>query len=640
MATTLAPFQPGLATGNASSNALTTTGNANSNGGGALATFTPGIDMNQQAGGNGANGFNGGNNFGTGPLAGVQQMLQQPSVKKAMPIVLMGLAVLLFALLYFWINMPSYRPLMVNMSEADQQTAMEALKASEFKPVMDPASGQITVPSNKYHEARIFLASKGIPKTGNLGMDSLKDQSAMTTSQFMEQVRYTSAMEQELARTIMQIDSIQQARVHLAMPKQSVFVRDRTPPKASVVITPYAGRSVSQNQVQALVHLVASSVPLMTPENVAVVDNQGKLITDSSTAASLGQTSAQSQHKQRMEDVYRQRVMQILSPIVGDNNVRSQVNMAMDFTQTEVTTEDFDTRDKGPKTRSEAISEDKNSAQEAAGIPGTLSNTPPPAPSATTNSSAATSAGAGGGTNSTTARSTRNFELDRSVRHVKSATGTIDRLSVAVLINERAPTPGAKDDKGVPGPSTPNPYTEEEITRMQELVRGVVGFDEKRGDVVTVVQAKFEPEVVYDLSIPWYKDESLQTYIKSGLLGIVFLAFLMMVIRPAVLRMLGLLKTPEELAAEAAAAEAAAVAAKVALADGELSAEDMSAIQLGEGETLEDIKAKLKPKKSSISMEMLDTANTYDDKVALVRMIVAEDTSRVASVLKKMIRIS
>jgi flagellar M-ring protein FliF len=624
--TTLAPFQPGIASGGSSNTALATTGGAGSNAGGALATFTPGMDINTSSGMGGA----------SGPLASIQQWMQQPSIKKAMPLILMGLAVLLFGIIYIMINMPSYRPLMITMSEADQQTAIEALRTSEFKPVLDPATGQITVPSNKYHEARIFLASKGIPKTGHMGMDSLKDQSAMTTSQFMEQVRYTSAMEQELARTIMQIDSIQQARVHLAMPKQSVFVRDRTPPKASVIITPHAGRSVSQNQVQALVHLVASSVPLMTPENVAVVDNQGKLITESSTAATLGLTSAQSTHKQKMEDLYRLRVTQILAPIVGDNNVRSQVNMAMDFTQTEVTTEDFDTRDKGPKTRSEALSEDKNSAMEAAGIPGTLSNTPPPAPSATTNSAASTPAGTGGGAGNSTARSTRNYELDRSVRHVKNATGTVDRLSVAVLINERAPTPGAKDDKGVAGPSTPNPYTEEEITRMQNLVRGVVGFDEKRGDVVTVVQAKFEPEAVYDLSIPWYKDETMQTYIKSGLLGLMFLAFLMLVIRPAVLRMLGLLKTPAELEAEALAAEEAAK--KQMLADGELSPEDMNAIQLGEGETLEEIKAKLKPKKSSISMEMLDTANTYDDKVALVRMIVAEDTSRVASVLKKMIK--
>ena len=623
--TTLAPFQPGLASGGSSSTALATSGGAGSNAGGALATFTPGMDINTSSGMGGA----------SGPLASIEQLMQQPSVKRAMPLILMGLAVLLFGIIYILINMPSYRPLMITMSEADQQTAMEALRTSEFKPVMDPATGQITVPSNKYHEARIFLASKGIPKTGNLGMESLKDQSAMTTSQFMEQVRYTSAMEQELARTIMQIDSIQQARVHLAMPKQSVFVRDRTPPKASVIITPYAGRSVSPNQVQALVHLVASSVPLMTPENVAVVDNQGKLITESSTAATLGLTSAQSTHKQKMEDLYRQRVTQILAPIVGDNNVRSQVNMSLDFTQTEVTTEDFDTREKGPKTRSEALSEDKNSAMEAAGIPGTLSNTPPPAPSATTNSAASTPAGAGGGVGNTTARSTRNYELDRSVRHVKNATGTMQRLSVAVLINERAPTV-TKNEKGEVTESKPNPYTEEEITRMQDLVRGVVGFDEKRGDVVAVVQAKFEPEAVYDLSIPWYKDETMQTYIKSGLLGLMFLAFLMLVIRPAVLRMLGLLKTPAELEAEALALEEATK--KQLLADGELSPEDMNAIQLGEGETLEEIKAKLKPKKSSISMEMLDTANTYDDKVALVRMIVAEDTSRVASVLKKMIK--
>jgi flagellar M-ring protein FliF len=286
------------------------------------------------------------------------------------------------------------------------------------------------------------------------------------------------------------------------------------------------------------------------------------------------------------------------------------------------------------------LSEDKNGAMEAQGIPGTLSNTPPPAPSVTTNSAASTTAGSPGGMSTTTARSTRNYELDRSVRHVKNATGTMERLSVAVLINERAPTPGAKNDKGEVTDSKPNPYTEEEITRMQELVRGVVGFDEKRGDVVTVVQAKFEPEAVYDLSIPWYKDESLQTYIKSGLLGVMFLAFLMMVIRPAVLRMLGLIKTPAELEAEAAAAALEEANKKKALSDGELSPEDMNAIQLGEGETLEDIKAKLKPKKSSISMEMLDTANTYDDKVALVRMIVAEDTSRVASVLKKMIKVA
>ena len=311
----------------------------------------------------------------------IRKVIMQPAVRKALPAIVTLFVLIIFGLTYGWMQSTPYRAVMPGLSAADQQEALEALKAANFSPQIDPTNGQLSVPQNRYHEARIYLSGQGIPKSVPTGIEALRDQSAMTTSQFMEQVRYTSAMEQELARTIMQIDSIQHARVHLAMPKQSVFVRDRTPPKASVIITPYAGRSVSPNQVQALVHLVASSVPLMTPENVAVVDNQGKLITDSSNAAALGLTSAQSTHKQKMEDVYRQRVMQILAPIVGDNNVRSQVNMALDFTQTEVTTEDFDTRDKGPKTRSEALSEDKNGAAEAAGIPGTLSNTPPPAPS-------------------------------------------------------------------------------------------------------------------------------------------------------------------------------------------------------------------------------------------------------------------
>jgi flagellar M-ring protein FliF len=152
------------------------------------------------------------------------------------------------------------------------------LRQAEYKPVVDAATGQITVPANRYHEAKIFLASKGIPKTGTTGIDSLKDQSAMTTSQFMEQVKYTNAMEQELAKSITNIDSIQAARVHLATPKQSVFVRDRTAPKASVVVTTFPGRTLTPSQVQAVVHLVSSSIPLLTAENVAVLDSMASCL--------------------------------------------------------------------------------------------------------------------------------------------------------------------------------------------------------------------------------------------------------------------------------------------------------------------------------------------------------------------------
>ncbi|MEY4236495.1 MAG: Flagellar M-ring protein, partial [Pseudomonadota bacterium] len=216
-------------------------------------------------------------------------------------------------------------------------------------------------------------------------------------------------------------------------------------------------------QVQAIVHLVASSIPMLTPANVSVVDNVGKLMTDAESEASMGMNAGQTKHKQAMEELYRRRVIEILAPIVGDANVRSQVNLSLDFSQTETTVEDFDTQGKGPKTRSEVNSEDRNSAKEASGIPGTLSNTAPAAPTTTLNSATPSATGAATGTSderSTIAsRSTRNYEMDRSVRHTKSATGGIQRLSVAVVINERPPTAQPKNDKGEDQPATPNPYT-------------------------------------------------------------------------------------------------------------------------------------------------------------------------------------
>ena len=264
-------------------------------------------------------------------------------------------------------------------------------------------------------------------------------------------------------------------------------------------------------------------------------------------------------------------------------------------------------------------------------MPGSLSNTAPPTPTTTAQTATTPPAANESQASSTTAsRSTRNFELDRSVRHVKEATGNVERLSVAVVINERPPLPGAKNDKGEVGEPKPNPYTPEELEQMQALVRGVVGYKEDRGDVVTVVQAKFEPEQVIDLSIPWYKDEAVLANLKTALLGLLFVAFLLLVVRPVVM---ATLKKDEPVADPALL-----LSSPEALADGELTEEDLANIQLGEGETLEDIKAKLKPKKSNIPLEMLDTANTYDDKVALVRMIVADDTARVASVLKNMIK--
>ncbi len=557
-----------------------------------------------------------------------RQVLNQPSVRRVLPLIVMLIVLVMFALTYAWMSATPYRPVMPGLQEADQQAAYESLKTADFKPKIDPATGQLTVPSDRFHEARIFLASQGLPKAGATGLDGLKDQSSMTTSQFMEQVKVNAAMEQELARSIMQIGSVQSARVHLATPKQSVFVRDRTPPKASVVLAPYPGRAVSASQVQAIVHLVSSSVPYLTPDHVTVVDNVGKLMTESATEQKLGLTSAQEQHKQQMEEVYRNRILQILTPMVGEANVRSQVNLSLDFTQTESTTEDFDNRDKGPRTRSEVLAEDRAALRSAQGIPGSLANTPPPTPT-TTNATAVDANKGQSESNSTlSSRSTRNFELDRTVRHVRNASGGVMKVSVAVIVNERPVPPPAEGVAVDPNAPTSVPYTPQELEQMQQVVRGVVGFDPARGDNVTVVPARFEAPAPLE-SMPWYLENTVQSSLSSALIAISFIVFMMIVVRP-IMRSIT--------AAKAQADEEKAKAA--AMADGELSAEDMRMIQIGEGESLEEIKAKLKPKKSSISIDMLDTANTYDDKVALIRMLVAEDSGRVANVLKGMIKVS
>ena len=552
-------------------------------------------------------------------------VINQPAVRKVLPLIIMLAVLVVFGLVYAWMQATPYRPVMPGLQEADQQKAFESLKTADFSPKIDPATGQLTVPRQRFHEARIFLASQGLPKAGATGLDSLKEQSSMTTSQFMEQVKVNAAMEQELARSIMQIGSVQSARVHLATPKQSVFVRDRTPPKASVVLAPYPGRAVSASQVQAIVHLVSSSVPYLAPDHVTVVDNVGKLMTESATEQKLGLTSAQEQHKQQLEEVYRNRIMQILAPMVGEANVRSQVNLSLDFTQIESTTEDFDNRDKGPRTRSEVLAEDRAASRAAEGVPGSLANTPPADPTTTNATQVDGNKGQGENGSKLSSRSTRNFELDRTVRHVRNATGGIMKVSVAVVVNERPAAPPAKDAPVVPNAPTTQAYTPQELEQMLQVVRGVVGFDQQRGDNVSVVPAKFEPATALE-TIPWYLEDAVQTGIKGGLLAISFIVFMLIVVRPIMRNMY------------ASNAAIDADQAKAALSDGELSEDDMRMIQIGEGESLEEIKAKLKPKKSSISMDMLDTANTYDDKVALIRMLVAEDSGRVANVLKGMIK--
>ncbi len=645
------------------------------------------------------------------PMGMVRDLVRQPTVKKALPIIVILMVVAAFGLASMSMKTPTYRPLTMMLPENDKQLAIETLKAGNFDPQVDNNTGQIMVPGDKYQEARMLLASKGLPRTEAQGMETLKDMPAMTTSQFMEQVRYNNAMEQELAKTISQISGIRNARVHLAAPKQSVFVRDRVPTKASVIITRAPGKQVSSANVQAIISLVASSVPYLAPENVSVVDNYGTLMNEMLGEAPLGLTGAQLQQKQQMEDLYRTRLIQLLAPIVGEANVSAQVSLQLDFTQEEITTEDFDQRDKGPKTRSELYVEDRNSFKDAIGVPGSLSNTPPNPPQNPASSETSVSDPNKGVSEKgvqVVARSTKNYELDRAVRHTKSAMGNVQKLGVGVLINERPIPAGTKVEKPADGSAAPTtiPYTQEELDRLNQLVRGAVGFNDKRGDVVTVVATRFEPPVDPD-AVPWYKDETLASLANSGVVALLFVTFLLFVVRPMIKKLNKPEVDPAALAAAALAAASAEAAAaekmrteRIASAEADAAvratqerlareeaeekvrkakeeelmqlqmAEEASAaesvqmaeeeaareaerlaaaseepegptdVELAEGETLEDLKARmgnLKPKKQAIPADLLNNANSYDDKVALIRMIVADNSGSVAGVMRGMI---
>ena len=566
----------------------------------------------------------------TTSMPSIRQVLDQPAVRKSMPAIIALLTIAVFIIAYSWVQEPAYRVVYPGLSEADRQAAFEALSSADYSAKIDPQTGELKVPDTRYHEARIFLASRGLPQGGNVGgMDSLSEDASMTSSQFMEQVRYVSAMEQELGRSISQISTIQSARVHLASPKQSVFVRDRTPAKASVVVSPFPGRRVSASQVEAITHMVSSSIPYLAAEDVVVVDQRGKLLTDANNFASMQLNSVQMEHQQRLEDSYRSRIDALLTPVVGTGNVRAEVDVQMDFTEIESTYEEYDGNDNGPRARSEILAIEKGSTRDARGVPGATSNTAPLDPVAIVDGQLVSEApGAAEAANMSTlsSKTTRNYEMDRAVRHVKRQGGILDRISVAVVINQpvNTSTTGVEGQE-LDGTAVAEGFSELEIERFTDLVKGVIGYDEQRGDVVTIIAAKFEKPKVIEAQYAWYENAQLMGALQSLAAALIFIALLVIVVRPIIRAYL-----PDT--------EILAEDGTDSMKDGELSQAELNMIELGDGESLEEIKAKLKPKKSTISADMLDTANTYDDKVALVRLLVAEDSGRVANVLKKMIR--
>ncbi len=598
-------------------------------------------------------------------LPKLNEILAQPAVKKATPAIMIAVLLVFLVASYMAMQDPVYRPIFPGMTEADRQVASETLKEGGFSPRVNRSTGQLEVDAGSYHEARIFLASKGLPSEGTAsGFEALSSSASITTSQFMEQANYAAAVEQELAKSIIRISSIKHARVHLALPKQSVFVRDRTPPKASVVVTRFAGRNIDREQVNAIINLVAASIPYLNPTDVVVVDSLGNLLSDETRESPLGLTSAQLVHKQRVETTYRNRIYELLGPIYGENNVRAQVDVELDFTEVESTFETYDPNEKGERTRSEVLSLDRTATADAEGVPGATTNQPP-AESEFALDGRATAESFSNMGETVSSRTTRNYELDRIVRTVKDANGQVLKVSVAVAVNRFAPGEYPQPPEGIAPEDFEGPelqeISENELTRVNNLVRGVVNFDAERGDQVTVVATPFDPPAALEDLMPWYENVLLLNMIKGVFAMTVFLLIAYILIRPVAYKLLGIPLPHERKAAEAAAKAAAAeqLAAQPVLgpdgtplppgavgvnengepvdANGEIIVPEAE-IEIGEGESLEEIRAKLKPKKSAISADLLDTANTYEDKVALIRMLVQEDSGRVANVLKGMVR--
>ncbi|MGA7800081.1 MAG: flagellar basal-body MS-ring/collar protein FliF [Gammaproteobacteria bacterium] len=406
--------------------------------------------------------------------------------------VALGVAVVL------WSQSPNYSMLYGNLSDRDSAQVLDALSKANIPYKVDPNSGAILVPAGKVYDARMKLATQGLPKGSDSGFRLLEKNEGFGTSQFMETARYQHALEGELAQTIASMDSVNSARVHLALPKRSVFMRKQNQPTASVMVSLYAGRSLDRSQVAAVVHLVAASVPGLSPDHVTVVDEAGHLLTSQGSSQDMALSGNQFNYTQRIEQDYAKRIVDLLSPLVGAGDVKAQVNADLNFTVVEKTQETYNPD--MPALRSEQTTEHRTvGASGADGIPGALSNQPPAAGTAPANATAnangaanakqgASAASAGtvtqGPVNSSK-ETTRNYELDKTISHIRLPTGTVRRLSVAVVVNDHQVTDAN-------GQVQHKPWSDAELARFTSLVKEVVGFNGQRGDRVSVINAPFQ----------------------------------------------------------------------------------------------------------------------------------------------------
>ena len=409
---------------------------------------------------------------------------------------LAALAALIAAVIVtmLWVRTPEFRVLYSNLSDRDGGEVIAALAQLNVPYRVEQGGGVLLVPSTDVYDLRLRLAAQGLPKGGTVGFE-LMDAQKFGTSQFAEQVNYQRALAGELARSIQSVAAVQSARVHLAIPRPTVFVREQQPLSASVFLTMYPGRVLDAGQVSAIQHLVASSVPELSARNVTIVDQAGNLLSSASAEAGRGMDAAQLKYAHALEAGYATRIEGILSPIVGAANVRAQVTAALDFSQAEQTSETFKPNPAPAEAtvRSQQTVESVTRGPARPGaIPGAPSNELQSAARAAPTVSAqqpGKAAGGAGAQTSTHRENLLNYEVDKTVRHVREEVGAVKRLSAAVVINYRHEV-----DSG--GKATYTPLSEEELKQVNALAREAMGFSQERGDTLNVVNAPFNREAM------------------------------------------------------------------------------------------------------------------------------------------------
>ena len=426
-----------------------------------------------------------------------------------------------------WARTPNYSLLYSDLADRDVAEVIETLEALDIAHRVEHSNGAVLVASGRVDEARLKLASEGLPHSAGGGFELLDEDAAIGTSQFLEKARYQRALQGELARSIARLKHVRAARVHLALPKQSVFVRNQKQPSASVLVDLYPGRRLEEGQIAAIVHLVSSSVPELMMSRVTVVDQQGSLLTSSSENPALALSNKHFEYTMRLESTYKKRIEDILAPIVGHNGVKAEVTAEMDFTATEQTRESYNPD--LPAMRSEQTLEEERSSNMLGGIPGALTNNPPAdasAPEIAGNTERGQPVPVGAPKNMRR-QATRNFELDKTISHTRMPIGSVRRLSVAVVVDNHR----TADAKGVIESS---PLGEDELKRITLLVKEAIGFNVTRGDTVNVINAEFTvPPPAQPLPEPPMWKEPWVWNVAKQLAGALFVLFVALgIIKP------------------------------------------------------------------------------------------------------------